>query len=94
MMMIITDISISIFRFNTQKGFGFITPDDDGPDVFVHQTEIKADGFRSLADGESVEYVPEQDTNGRLKATRVSGPGDSNVQGAPKQPQNDYDNYY
>jgi cold shock CspA family protein len=93
MMMIITDISISIFRFNTQKGFGFITPDDDGPDVFVHQTEIKADGFRSLADGEAVEYVPEQDANGRLKATNLTGPGGSNVQGAPKQ--NDYDdNYY
>lgn len=66
--------------FNTMKGFGFIIPDDDGPDVFVHQTEIKAEGFRSLADGESVEFIPEQDDNGRWKATKVTGPGGANVQ--------------
>ncbi|KAL3943086.1 MAG: hypothetical protein SGBAC_002819 [Bacillariaceae sp.] len=77
--------------FNTMKGFGFIVPDGDGPDVFVHQTEIKADGFRSLADGEAVEYVPEVDDNGRTKATRVTGPGGSNVQGAPFRPESDFD---
>jgi hypothetical protein len=60
----------------------------------VHQTDIKAEGFRSLADGESVEYVPETDNNSRLKATLVTGPGGANVQGAPFKPQNDYDNYY
>lgn len=42
--------------FNTQKGFGFITPDDGSADVFVHQTAIYAPGFRSLAEGEKVEY--------------------------------------
>jgi cold shock CspA family protein len=62
------------------KGFGFIVPDDDGPDVFVHQTEIKAEGFRSLADGEAVEYVAEEDNSGRVKATQVTGPGGSVVQ--------------
>merc|ERR1712003_254208 len=59
----------------TMKGFGFINPDDEGPDVFVHQTEIKAEGFRSLADGEPVEYIPETDAQGRIKATKVTGPG-------------------
>lgn len=66
--------------FNTMKGFGFIVPDDDGPDVFVHQTEIVSNGFRSLADGESVEFIPERDDSGRTKATKVTGPGGSPVQ--------------
>lgn len=43
-------------------GFGFITPDDGTPDVFVHQTNIivENDSFRSLRDGEPVEYALEQ----------------------------------
>eukprot|EP00521_Asterionellopsis_glacialis_P004854 CAMPEP_0195269288 /NCGR_PEP_ID=MMETSP0706-20130129/13676_1 /TAXON_ID=33640 /ORGANISM="Asterionellopsis glacialis, Strain CCMP134" /LENGTH=122 /DNA_ID=CAMNT_0040324361 /DNA_START=35 /DNA_END=403 /DNA_ORIENTATION=- len=70
--------------FNSQKGFGFITPDDDSGDVFVHQTEIQADGFRSLAEGESVEFNVELDgKTGKSKAVRVSGPDGANVQGAP-----------
>ncbi|MCK5689947.1 cold-shock protein [Myxococcota bacterium] len=42
--------------FNDSKGFGFITPEDGGEDVFVHFTSITADGFKSLAEGQSVEY--------------------------------------
>lgn len=42
--------------FNGTKGFGFITPDDGGNDLFVHQTEIQGEGFRNLNDGDAVEY--------------------------------------
>jgi len=42
--------------FNGTKGFGFITPDDGGKDLFVHQTEIQGEGFRNLNDGDAVEY--------------------------------------
>eukprot|EP00545_Synedropsis_sp_CCMP1620_P014984 CAMPEP_0119006056 /NCGR_PEP_ID=MMETSP1176-20130426/2089_1 /TAXON_ID=265551 /ORGANISM="Synedropsis recta cf, Strain CCMP1620" /LENGTH=123 /DNA_ID=CAMNT_0006957943 /DNA_START=43 /DNA_END=414 /DNA_ORIENTATION=- len=79
--------------FNTIKGFGFIVPDDGSDDIFVHQTAIKAEGFRSLADGEVVEFLVEEDDNGRRKASKVTGPEGSNVQGAPFRPQNDYDGY-
>ena len=43
--------------FNAQKGFGFITPDDGSDEIFVHQSEIKANGFRSLAK-QPVQSVP------------------------------------
>lgn len=79
--------------FNTIKGFGFLIPDDGTEDIFVHQTAIQADGFRSLADGEVVEFLVEQDQNGRKKAARVTGPDGANVQGAPFRPENDYERY-
>mmetsp|Transcript_20432 Transcript_20432/g.33131 ORF Transcript_20432/g.33131 Transcript_20432/m.33131 type:complete len:119 (+) Transcript_20432:65-421(+) len=70
--------------FNTEKGFGFITPADGGDDVFVHQTAIHAEGFRSLAEGESVEYTTVLDPNtGKTKASFVTGPEGVHVQGAP-----------
>ena len=73
--------------FDTVKGFGFILPDDNSSDVFVHQTAIQTEGFRSLADGESVEYSLETDEKtGRRKAVGVTGPGGQDVQGAPFQP--------
>mmetsp|Transcript_5815 Transcript_5815/g.8380 ORF Transcript_5815/g.8380 Transcript_5815/m.8380 type:complete len:125 (-) Transcript_5815:103-477(-) len=76
--------------FNTQKGFGFIVPDDGSKDVFVHQTAIQAEGFRSLADGESVEFQTEIDEgNNKVKAINVTGPGGAEVQGAPFREQND-----
>ncbi len=56
--------------FSDEKGFGFITPDDGSQDVFVHQTAIVAEGFRSLTEGSSVEYETESSEKGP-KATNV-----------------------
>ena len=42
--------------FNENKGFGFITPDDGGDDLFVHHTDIDANGYRSLRDDQEVEF--------------------------------------
>ena len=42
--------------FNDAKGFGFITPENGDKDCFVHHTAIKAEGFRSLAEGDGVEF--------------------------------------
>lgn len=42
--------------FNDEKGFGFITPDGGAKDCFVHHTAIQGDGFRSLGEGERVEF--------------------------------------
>ncbi|MGD8319896.1 MAG: cold-shock protein [Gemmatimonadota bacterium] len=42
--------------FNDQKGFGFITPEDGGKDCFVHHSAIQAQGFRSLSEGDKVEF--------------------------------------
>jgi CspA family cold shock protein len=50
--------------FSDQKGYGFITPDDGGKDLFVHQSAIVADGFRSLAEGAHVSYEAEQGPKG------------------------------
>lgn len=45
--------------FNTDKGFGFITPDDQSKDLFVHHSAIVGDGYRSLAEGTKVSYDAE-----------------------------------
>lgn len=42
--------------FDEEKGFGFITQDGGGPDIFVHYSEIAGTGFRSLAEGQRVEF--------------------------------------
>ncbi len=42
--------------FNDSKGFGFITPDDGQKDCFVHHTAIQAEGFKTLTEGERVEF--------------------------------------
>ena len=42
--------------FSDEKGFGFITPDDSGKDLFVHHTAIQGSGFKTLAEGDAVEF--------------------------------------
>jgi len=43
--------------FNDEKGYGFLTPDNGGPDVFIHYSNIKAGGFKKLETGQAVTYV-------------------------------------
>jgi len=50
--------------FSDQKGFGFITPDDGSPDVFAHFSEIQGDGFKTLPEGQKVEYEVQQGDKG------------------------------
>ncbi len=50
--------------FSDDKGFGFITPDDGGRDLFVHYSGISGDGYRSLAEGAKVSYEEEQGDKG------------------------------
>ncbi len=58
--------------FNADKGFGFITPDDGGKDLFVHHSEIQSGGdYATLNDGQKVEYVEGQGEKGPC-ATKVT----------------------
>jgi CspA family cold shock protein len=50
--------------FNDDKGFGFVTPDEPGPDLFVHHSAIAGEGFKSLAEGAKVSYEAETDPKG------------------------------
>jgi CspA family cold shock protein len=56
--------------FNDQKGFGFITPDGGGKDVFVHHSSIQTSGFRTLSEGQRVSYDEAQGKKG-LEAQNV-----------------------
>jgi CspA family cold shock protein len=57
--------------FDDAKGYGFITPDDGGKDLFVHHTGIAGEGFKTLAEGAKVEFVAEQGPKGP-QATNVA----------------------
>jgi CspA family cold shock protein len=50
--------------FNAEKGYGFIAPDDGGADVFVHYSEIQSDGFKTLDEGQKVEFEVGQGQKG------------------------------
>ena len=58
--------------FNDAKGFGFITPDDGGKDLFAHHTEIQATGYKSLKEGQKVEFDVQQGAKGPA-AGRIRG---------------------
>lgn len=50
--------------FNDSKGFGFITPSNGGPDLFVHFSAIQSSGFKSLAEGQAVSFIAGQGKKG------------------------------
>ena len=58
--------------FSGQKGFGFVSPDAGGDDLFVHQTEIRSEGFRTLREGQRVEFAVDCRDDGRSKAVDVA----------------------
>jgi len=59
--------------FNESKGYGFISNDDGGEDVFVHYSSIVADGFKTLTEGQKVTFDVEQDpkNSGKFRAVNV-----------------------
>ncbi|MEC7651445.1 MAG: cold-shock protein, partial [Pseudomonadota bacterium] len=58
--------------FNTQKGYGFINPDEDGNDVFVHITAVQNSGLTGLNEGQRVSYELAEQRNGRFAALALS----------------------
>merc|ERR1719264_797063 len=70
--------------FNPERGFGFIQSEEE--DIFVHYTGIESTGgFRSLADGEDVDFDVETDGSGKRRAVRVTGPGGAPVKGSARE---------
>ena len=78
--------------FNGNKGFGFISPNNGGEDVFVHISAVERAGLSGLNDGDQVNFELEQDRrSGRMSATDlvVTGAGDPSARSAPRAPRPD-----
>jgi CspA family cold shock protein len=60
--------------FNENKGWGFIVPDDGGDDVFVHYSAIETEGFKTLKEGQKVDYELKLGKNGKYQADSVKMP--------------------
>ena len=56
--------------FNDKKGYGFITPDEGGDDLFIHHSNVEMEGFKTLSDGQKVEYEAGEGKKGP-EATKV-----------------------
>jgi CspA family cold shock protein len=59
----------TVKRFNDAKGFGFITPDDGGEDLFAHFSEIRAEGFKTLQENQKVSFEVKQGPKGKQAST-------------------------
>lgn len=58
--------------FNSQKGFGFVQPDNGGPDVFVHISAVERAGWNSLAEGQKLSFETEKDSrSGKMAAGQL-----------------------
>ena len=79
--MVARRVAGTVKRYEVKLGYGFITRGDNGEDVFVHQSDIVKDGFRSLGVGEKVEFDIAVGRKGD-KAIHVTGPNRSPVRGA------------
>jgi cold shock CspA family protein len=71
----------TVKKWLNENGFGFIVPSAGGNDIFVHHSNIHAEGFRSLSQGETVEFIAVIEGD-RSRAIQVTGPGGAAVQGS------------
>jgi CspA family cold shock protein len=67
----------TVLWFTAKKGFGFIKPDEAGPDLFVHISDVAAAGLSDLAEGQRVAFRPVPQGDGRWYATELSLLGDA-----------------